>query len=82
MGSGGRKDSRQHLGKSRSPVGSAGKESACKAGDAGNTGLIPGLGRSTGGGNGNPLQYACLENPWTEETGGLWPIGPQRIRHD
>ena len=37
-----------------------GKESACNAGDLG---LIPGLGKSPGGGNGNPLQYSCLENP-------------------
>ena len=36
------------------------KESACNAGDVG---LIPGLGRSPGEGNGNPLQYSCLENP-------------------
>ena len=35
-------------------------ESACNAGDLGST---PGWGRSPGGGNGNPLQYACLENP-------------------
>ena len=40
--------------------GSAGKESACNAGDVG---LIPGLGRSPRGGHGNPLQYSCLENP-------------------
>ena len=40
--------------------GSAGKESACSAGDLG---LIPGLGRSPGEGNGNPLQFLCLENP-------------------
>ena len=40
------------------PGGSAGKESACKARDLGS---IPGLGRSPGG-NGNPLQYSCLEN--------------------
>ena len=39
---------------------SDGKESACNAGDLGS---IPGLGRSPGEGNGNPLQYACLENP-------------------
>ena len=32
------------------------------AGDAGDAGLIPGLGRSPGEGNGNPLQYSCLEN--------------------
>ena len=38
---------------------SVGKESACSAGDLG---LIPGLGRSPGEGNGNPLQYSCLEN--------------------
>ena len=38
---------------------------------AGDEGLIPGLERSTGGGNGKPLQYSCLENPQTEEPGGL-----------
>ena len=64
------------------PGGISVKEPPGNAGDAGDTGLIPGLGRSTGGGNGNPLQYACLENPWTEETGRLWPIGSQRISHD
>ena len=37
-----------------------GKESACNAGD---TGMIPGSGRSPGEGNGNPLQYSCLETP-------------------
>ena len=42
------------------PYSSIGKESACNAGDPG---LIPGLGRSPGEGNGNPLQYSCLENP-------------------
>ena len=41
------------------PGGSDGKESACNAGDLG---LIPGLGRSPGGGHGNPLQYSSLEN--------------------
>ena len=40
--------------------GSDGKESACNEGDLGS---IPGLGRSPGEGNGNPLQYSCLENP-------------------
>ena len=39
--------------------GSDGKESACNVGDLG---LIPGLGRSPGEGNGNPPQYSCLEN--------------------
>ena len=41
------------------PGGSAAKESACNVGDLGS---IPGLGRSPGGGNGNPLLYSCLEN--------------------
>ena len=41
------------------PGGSDGKASACSAGDPG---LIPGLGRSHEEGNGNPLQYSCLEN--------------------
>ena len=40
--------------------GSDGKESACNVGDLG---LIPGLGRTPGGGHGNALQYSCLENP-------------------
>ena len=43
-----------------SPGSSAGKESACNEGDLGST---SGLGRSLGGGHGNPLQYSCLENP-------------------
>ena len=38
------------------------KESTCNAGEAGNEGLIPGSGKSPEGGNGNPLQYSCLEN--------------------
>ena len=42
------------------PGNSDGKESAC---NAGNLDLIPGSGRSPGEGNGNPLQYSCLENP-------------------
>ena len=42
------------------PGGSEGKVSACNAGDLG---LIPGSGRSPGEGNGDPLQYSCLENP-------------------
>ena len=42
------------------PRSSAGKESACNAGDPGS---IPESGRSPGEGNSNPLQYSCLENP-------------------
>ena len=48
------------------PGGSGGKESACNAGDPG---LIPGLGRSFGERNGNLLQYACLGNPMDR---GVW----------
>ena len=44
------------------PNGSAGKESAGKAGDTGDVGSIPGLGRSPGGGNGNSLQYSYLKS--------------------
>ena len=39
------------------------KNFPAKAGDIRNTGSIPGLGRSTGEGNGKPFQYSCLENP-------------------
>ena len=49
---------------------------------AGDIGSIPGLGRSPGEGNGNPLQYSCWEIPWTEEPGGLQFMGSQRVRHD
>ena len=42
------------------PTSADGEESACNLGDLG---LIPGSGRSTGEGNGKPLQYSCLENP-------------------
>ena len=48
------------------PGGSEGKASACNEGDLGS---IPGSGRSPGEGNGNPLQYFCLENPMD---GGTW----------
>ena len=48
------------------PCGSVGKESAC---NAGHLGLIPGLGRSSGEGNGNPLKYSCLDNPMDR---GVW----------
>ena len=53
------------------PDGSAGEESACKAGDTVDAGLIPGLGRSPGGGNGNPLRYSCLENSMDR---GAWQV--------
>ena len=47
------------------PCSSGGKVSACNAGDLG---LIPESGRSPGEGNGNPLQYSCLENPMDQGT--------------
>ena len=52
------------------------------AGDARDPGLIPELGRSPGGGNGNPLQYSCLEIPWTEEPGRPQSMGSQRAEQD
>ena len=54
----------------------SGKESAYNAGDLGS---IPGLGRSPGERNGNPLQYSCLENSMD---GGAWSMGLQRVGHD
>ena len=48
----------------------SGKESACNAGDIGDTSSIPGLGRYPGGGKSNPLHYPCLENP--TDRGAWW----------
>ena len=62
------------------PAGSDGKESVCKPRDLG---LIPWLGRSPGGGHGNPFQYSCLENPH-----GQWNLvgyrswGHKRVGHN
>ena len=58
------------------------KNPPANVGDTGGVVSIPGTSRSPGGGNGNPLQYSCLENPMTEEAGGLQSIGLQRVRHD
>ena len=55
-----------------------GKESACSVGDPV---LIPGLGRSPGEGNSNPLQHSACGIPWAKEPGGLQFIGSQRVRH-
>ena len=59
--------------------GSDGKESACNTGDLG---LIPGVGRSSGGGHSHPLQYSGLENPM--DRGAWWTTvhGSQRVGHD
>ena len=55
------------------PGGSGGKEFTCNAGDPG---LIPGLGRSPGEGNGYPFQYSCLGNPMDT---GTWRAIPLHI---
>ena len=60
------------------PGGSDGKVSAYNVGDLG---LIPGSGRSSGEGNGNPLQDSW-KVPWTEEPGSLQSMGLQRVGHD
>ena len=62
------------------PGGSDSKEAAaCNAGDPG---LIPGLGRSPGEGNGYPPNILARRIPWTEETGGLQSMELQRVRYD
>ena len=55
------------------PCSSVGKESTCNAGDLD---LIPGLGKSPGEGNGNPLQYSCLGNPVHR---GVWRAIVHRV---
>ena len=59
------------------PCGSDGKESTCNAGDLG---LIRGLGRSPGGGHVNPLQYSCSENPHGQRSlAGCSPWGGKEL---
>ena len=58
------------------PGGAVGKNPPANAGDISNVGLIPGLGRSPGGGNGNPLQDSYLENPMGR---GAWPATVQGV---
>ena len=52
------------------------KNLPANAGDTADTGLMPGSRRSPGGGNGNPLQYSCLENPMDR---GAWPATAQGV---
>ena len=61
------------------PNGSSGKESAFNAGDTGDAGSIPGMGRSPGRGNGNPPQYSCREN---HRDSGAWRAAGQRVGQD
>ena len=64
---------------------SGGSEVKASAHNVGDLGLIPGSGRSSGEGNGNPLQYSCLENPMD---GGAWWVivhgvaKSRRVRHN
>ena len=62
------------------------KNLPANTGDTGDLALIPGLGRSTGGGNGNPLQYSCVENPmdreaWRATVRGVAKSQTQLSRH-
>ena len=59
--------------------GSAGKASACNAGDPG---LIPGPGRSPGGGMTTHSSILAWKIPWMDEPGRLQSMGSQRVRHD
>ena len=52
------------------------KNTPANTGDITETGSIPGLGRSPGGGHGNPLQYSCLENPMDR---GAWQVRDHSI---
>ena len=63
-------------------MGLSGKESICNSGDTGDSGSVPGFGRSPAEGNGSPLQYSCQETPGTEEPGGLWSMALQRVGQD
>ena len=58
------------------------KNPPAKAGDIGDMDLIPGLGRSPGGGNGTPLQYSCLKNPMDRGAWGATVHGVTRVGHD
>ena len=69
------------LGQDRAPLVAQDKESANNAGDTGEERSISGLGRSSGGGHGNSLQYSCWEIPRTGEPGGYIPRCC-RVRHD
>ena len=61
------------------PYGSNSKGSACNSGDLGS---MAGIGRSLGGGNGNPLQCSCLENSMDREAAELQSMWLQRVRHN
>ena len=58
------------------------KSSPANTGDIADVGLIPGSGSSPEEGDGNPLQYSCLENPMDREPGRLQFKGSQRVGHN
>ena len=64
------------------PGGPVVKDLSANAGDGRDTDSVPASGGFPGEGNGNPLQYSCLENPRAEKPGGLQYIGSQRIGHN
>ena len=63
------------------PGGVVVKNSLADAGSTRNVGSVPELGRSPGGGNGNP-RIIAWRIPWAKEPGGLQSIGLQKVRHD
>ena len=67
------------FGNTKNLCSSVGKESACNVGDLRS---IPGSGRSPGEGNGNPLQYSCLENPMDRGTWRAIVHGVSRVGHN
>jgi len=58
------------------------KNLPANAGDVRDTGSVPGLGRCSGEGKGNPSSILAWKIAWTEEPGGLQSMGSQRVRHD
>ena len=62
------------------PGGAVVKNPPANEGVPGDVGSTPGSGRSPGRGNGNPLQYSCLENAMDRAAGGLQSRGSQRVR--
>ena len=64
------------------PDGSVVKNLLANAGDTGDVGSVLGSGRSPGKGNGNLLQYSCLENPMDRGAWQATVMGSQRVRHE
>ena len=58
------------------------KNLPANAEDSGDMGLIPGLGKSPGGGHGNLLQYSCLDNPMNRRAWQTTVLGIARVKHN